>query len=318
MCGIAGVITSEKGKGSIDRRNFMSQAIMFNSLRGMDSTGTFYTNWKEPKECGYFKAACPGFEFVSRDEYENIHRRADDYMYWVAHNRASTVGKTSVENAHPFYEEPITLVHNGTLDSMWSLPSGSMYQLNEKKEKDEPKIEVDSHLLCHNFATSPVDEVIGAIKGAFALVWHDGRDGKLRIIRNARRPLHIAADTDHNTVYFMSEPEMLWNICKRASINIGKIFQPDPGVLLTFEPGKIRPTSRRIPLDTVKSYSTGWGSGGGRGSDLPFVEARGVSTIGTGTIHSHTHGNTTTANRGMETVFVGGKLRPIPALAQDM
>jgi hypothetical protein len=315
MCGIAGVITTEKGKGEVDRRNFITQAIMFNTMRGIDSTGTFYVPHGKAKDSGYFKKVCHGVDFVETDEFKAIAKKADEYAYWVAHNRASTVGKLSVENAHPFVEGPITLVHNGTLDSTWSLPVPSMYIANEKREESE-KIEVDSHLLCHNLATADREEVISSIRGAFALVWHDARDESLYIVRNNRRPLHILADLDANSVYFMSEMEMLWTICKRAGIRFGKIFQPEPGVLVKFSPGSIRPTVKKLPLEVPKSYPGGrdWSyaaPAGGRGHGVPFTEGGGTKKTGTERAGR-------TKFDAADTVWVGGKMRPVPTWAQTM
>jgi glucosamine 6-phosphate synthetase-like amidotransferase/phosphosugar isomerase protein len=41
MCGLVGWITSEKGSDAYDRRKFIDQALILDTVRGGDSTGVF-------------------------------------------------------------------------------------------------------------------------------------------------------------------------------------------------------------------------------------------------------------------------------------
>ena len=320
MCGIAGFVTTEKGKAKTDRVKFVSQALFLNTLRGADSTGLFYVphHSKKGEQAGWLKNCLPGPLFMNDKEYDKIVDDIDDYSAVVCHNRAATVGKVTAATAHPFQEGAVTLVHNGTLDSTYGLPK-AMSELNTGKKEDETKVEVDSHVICHNLATEDREKVIGGLWGAFTLVWHDAREQALFIVRNDRRPIHITQDLDSRTVYFMSEAEMLALICKRNYIRNGPIFQPEAGVLLKFDldSNKIKPVAKKIKLGVPTTYySTGWVPQQGGEGRRPFTRGT-TSTPPPTEITPHR----ATRNSGIddgERVFVGGKMQAVPECAQEL
>lgn len=325
MCGIAGFVTTEKGKAKTDRTKFVSQALFVNTLRGADSTGLFYIphHSKKGESAGWLKNSLPGPIFMADKEYDKIVDDIDDFTAVVCHNRAATVGKVTANTAHPFQEGHITLVHNGTLDTTYGLPKG-MFDLNQGKKEGDVKIEVDSHVICHNLATEDREKVIGSLAGAFALVWHDANEQALFIVRNDRRPLHMTQDLDSRTVYFMSEAEMLAMICKRNFIRHGPVFLPEPGVLLKFDldSNKIKPVAKKVKLNAgVTYYNTGWlptqQTGEGRQSRRPFT--RGTTTTQPRQTEMTPH--RVIPSSGIDDndrVWIGGKMQPVPEHAQEL
>jgi hypothetical protein len=303
MCGIVGMISTEPfRKGEMDKRKFMTQALIIDTLRGEDSTGVFWMPKKEPKgEAGYVKSTDNGFQFVNTKEYQKLNTDMHDYWFMFGHNRASTVGNTSIPNAHPFQEGPITMIHNGTLRSTWMLTQS-------QKQLD---VDVDSHALCHNLALHDVDDVesvLGVVDGAFALVWHDSRDQSLNICRNDERPIHIAQSFDSETLYVASEAAQLQYLNERLQLLLGDIWFPTPGMHMKFKPGSLAPEVNQIKL-TPKfaprapyQGGQGWQRGPHGGTYANRTPKRSPAPI------------VAKDNR----VKVGGRLRQIPQLSQEM
>jgi len=254
MCGIVGFVSGTRtAVAYYKRQKFLRQALFLDTLRGKDATGIFYHTFKEMEEGStesayWLKNAVPAPEFLECTEFNALSSKMGDWAFCVGHNRAATKGaKGKVDNAHPFQENDITLVHNGTLTSSYALPGGGMHKLG---------VEVDSHAICHNLATHSVDEVIKNLSGAFALVWHDARDQSLNFIRNKERPLYLGECPYDNTIYFMSELKMLQLLDDRLDLGISQFYTLDPGILLKMWPGQEKdPVIRKLELYTVPTYS---------------------------------------------------------------
>ena len=245
----------------------MENALIAGTVRGDDSTGIFTVGHKmeDGQAADWFKVAADGYELVASKEYQDrmTYSNVCDLRAVIGHHRSATVGTVSVDNAHPFQEGPITLVHNGTLNSTYDLGK-SLWELKGEG------VEVDSHAIAHNLAeaTDPAD-VIKLLDGAFTLIWHDARDNAVRVIRNDKRPLHMYFAKCEDTVLLASEAEMLHWLAKRNNFHGGTIAYPKPGELLTFRPGSTIPEVQSVPL-YVPSYnsrrSAGWYGGGSQGS----------------------------------------------------
>lgn len=234
MCGIVGFLTEELWNRR-DRNRFVTQALIADTLRGTDATGAFFVPLKEVHDHpGWCKEVTDGYSFVTKNEYFSKYIEAQHYAV-IGHNRAATIG-TGIDASHPFQEGPITLVHNGTLADTTCLPI-SQYKAEAAN---------DSHTIAINLAKHTVDEVIPKLDGSFALVWHDQRDGKMRIIRNSRRPLHLAKLKHEDTVLIASEAGMLMWLATRLKLDVEAIYQPDPMVLMEFDPGKLSFTTRKF------------------------------------------------------------------------
>jgi len=254
MCGIVGFVSgTPTAVAYYKRQKFLRQALFLDTLRGKDATGIFYHTFKEMEEGStesayWLKNAVPAPEFLDCKEFNELSTKMGDWAFCVGHNRAATKGaKGKVDNAHPFQENDITLVHNGTLTSSYDLPGGGMHKLG---------VEVDSHAICHNLATHTADEVIKNMSGAFALVWHDARDQSLNFIRNAERPLYLGECPYDNTIYFMSELKMLQLLDDRLTLGIKQYYTLAPGILLTIWPGQEKaPVLRKLELYSKPAYN---------------------------------------------------------------
>jgi hypothetical protein len=316
MCGIVGFITNATKVSEMDRSRFLKQALIIDTLRGDDSTGVFGVGHEPMFDDGsayWFKQLGGGEAFTDTKEYWENFVDVSNYRCVVGHNRAATIGGVTADTAHPFQEGPITLVHNGTLTSTHGMPN-PMAGL--------PDVEVDSHAICHNLALHSVDEVVSTLHGAFALVWHDARDDSVNIVRNSKRPLHFGMNKQGNTLYFMSEGEMLSLLDTRIRLGISSIYYPSEGQYLKWLSNTPldRPITRELDLyeDTWYTtyntnryggyggaYNTGYGADGYSGYD--WDEEDDDDPLGKQLAH----------NEKDDWIFVGGRKKEVPMLIQE-
>lgn len=276
MCGIVGFITTETDRGAYDRRKFIESALIAGMVRGDDGTGLFTVphEQKEDKTANWAKFGGNACDFMATEEYKKVFGTTvllSTLRAVIGHNRSATVGKSSTSNSHPFQEGPITLVHNGTLAATYQMPK-SQHQLG---------VEVDSHAICHNLATHPVEEVVGKLDGAFALVWHDARDDSINIVRNDERPLHLMPVACENTILIASEAEMLVWLAGRHNFKPGPCLQPEAGTWIKFTKEGNVPELKKLALYDPPRYGKAWKRGrgawhgSGYGDDYPFTSTEG-------------------------------------------
>ena len=298
MCGIFGFITTEKGRGASARLKFVTQAMYVGTMRGADSAGMMFMG-HTPREGGadWIKSVGTGQDFLNTDYAKErlVLTKFNEFRSVVGHNRSATYGEITTNNAHPFQEGPITLVHNGTIDTTYGMPV-SMHNAPKKS-----KIKVDSHLICHNLALHETKEVLESLDGAYVLVWHDARNDTIYMARNAQRPLHLMRPKCEDTVLFASEADMLWWLAGRNSFSRSDLHSLDPGVLVSFAPGSTQPTTERYSLYKPKTYSD-WRTGG---RHTGKAQAPATSTGATTTT---TAGTTKTSRKLLEEVGVDPSL----------
>jgi predicted glutamine amidotransferase len=258
MCGILGFITKEKAIGAPERKRWFLNAIRAGVVRGNDGTGMFLVEHDHKGTADWCKMGAPPETFLAT-EAALARTTAGDWAQYravIGHNRSATIGSVNTANAHPFQEGPITLVHNGTLNTTHNLPMPK----NQIKGAD-----VDSHMITHNLATHSVKDVVKQLDGAFVLVWHDARDQSVNIVRNEKRPLHMLPLKHHDTLLIASEAEMLWWLTDRSSFTpAGEMYYPESGQWLKFLPDSHKPHVSKLDLHT---YVHGWQGGRGRAWD---------------------------------------------------
>lgn len=218
MCGIVGMVASSTTGFNWNQQRIFNQLLWVNTLRGEDSTGVFGVN--QEGNVDYLKTAGDAHEMITSKEYKDFKDNIfSDYRMVVGHNRKATRGAVSDDNAHPFVEDTIALVHNGTL-------------VNHGKLTKE-LVEVDSHAILHSIVERGYEETLKDIEGAFTLAWYDTKDKTLRVIRNDQRPLYIAST--FGAWYFASEKEMLELVLGREDSKIADMTECVPGTMYYWE-----------------------------------------------------------------------------------
>jgi hypothetical protein len=161
-----------------------SQMLQMNTIRGNDATGVFGV--AKDGRVDWMKGDTDGWTFTKCRQYQEFeHRIYSNYHYVIGHNRSATRGHTAPENAHPFQENDITLVHNGTVTNNDQLFQESL---------------VDSHAITKALSQSDAKTALGLLKGSFALVWFDAKQKTLNLARNQERPLFLLEYDSHWTI----------------------------------------------------------------------------------------------------------------------
>ena len=141
MCGIVGLI-SRRHNGFISKNAEMfTQLLIADTIRGDDSTGVFGVT--SGGSVDVLKGDTNGYVFTKSQNYSTIKNKIrSHYHIIVGHNRKATKGQITPENAHPFHEGNIVLVHNGTI---WN---------SDDLNKD---VDVDSHAIAHALNENDAD-----------------------------------------------------------------------------------------------------------------------------------------------------------------
>lgn len=240
MCGIVGMVASAQNGFTYSQKKVFTSLLWADTLRGDDSTGVFGVN--KHGNVDYLKTTGGADKLLRSTDYAEFDRDIfSDYHMVVGHNRKATKGWATEENAHPFVEGDIVLVHNGTITN--------------QTELTKELCTVDSHAILHSIVEKGYKKTLEEIQGAFTLVWYNAKEKTLYAIRNAERPLFIA-----NTIgawYFASEEDMLEWILGREGIQIKEMTCCKPGTLYTFklddkenmyyEPAKLWKPKKIIP-----------------------------------------------------------------------
>lgn len=275
MCGLVGYVITKEGTFKYDREKyvrFFRKGLYLDTLRGYDSTGVA----KVPAKAGVaevYKKAVPGYDFLDLRSANRFLTDASDCVAVMGHNRAATKGGVNSNNAHPFEHGSVTMMHNGTLTSMYGL---------------QGKFDVDSEAICYTLSVVEGDKatkkLLEDLTGAFALVWHDSRDNSLNFARNEERPFCYQATAEG--LLYASEPWIIDGGCsepfqseiKRTS----DIQELDPGewIKIDLDTGKIK-AKKFTPWEDKRWGNYGGGSVGyvpprqsGGNSNLPAKKER--------------------------------------------
>ena len=242
MCGIIALISKEaRGLYMYDREIF-EESLVADTVRGMDSTGVFSVSMKN--ELHVVKQGIDAITFMRSPSYKEWATKVPSYRAMVGHNRKATSGDVNSKNAHPFKEGNITLVHNGML-------------FNAKEINKE--VDVDSHALCHSFATKGAKETLKDVSGAFALIWYDLAKKEMYLWRNSDRPLALVELSDKIVV--ASEINMIKWILERdkrvCTIKREGILKENTLYTIKLDPFKMteEPLAKEWPIHQVPANS---------------------------------------------------------------
>lgn len=243
MCGMVGLFGDVTMRGE----GLFSDLLNMDVIRGPHSTGValMTATSKAPQ---ILKAKGTPENILGHPVYDEHLKKQVRLM--MGHNRFATIGKINKRNAHPFRKKHITLMHNGTLTTVKSLPV-------------DEKFETDSETICHAIAEKGVDEAWKGLQGAAMLVWWDNDQKSLNFLSNEKRPFHFAVN-NLNCLVWASESWMLRGAAKRRTFTLkdDTVFYPTKNVLFSFKyvNGKLEETSRTleeykfIPLPSTYSY----------------------------------------------------------------
>lgn len=253
MCGIFGIIQFDK-KFALSRKSIMAEGLYANTVRGKDATGLAMIP-ADPKhnvynEIDIYKRALSGFDFIYNPRVQKMLDQIEHYKFVIGHNRSATRGAQHAEkNAHPFRIDNITLVHNGTLNSIHNLDiPGSLYDYD-----------VDSHALTKAIALHGHEAILKKLDGAAALVWYDAAEDALFMWRNDERPLHFIICKNEEFVIYGSEPLMLQWIADRNKCSFDTYWTVEPHMLIKwtnsvkYQSKEIKPTPKTTTYHHQKS-----------------------------------------------------------------
>ena len=208
MCGIVGLIAKNANGFSIDECDLFTNMLQMDTIRGDDSTGAFGVD--EDGKIDIIKGDTDGWTFTQCKNYSDFRQRIySNYKLVIGHNRAATKGAVSPHNAHPFKEDKIVLVHNGTIYNKDDLA----------KDTD-----VDSHAITKALSKADAATALNQIHGPFALVWFDGNTKSLNLARNNERPLFLIEYLNFWTI--SSEPGLPYWLAGRSNnkpVNVPKL-----------------------------------------------------------------------------------------------
>lgn len=209
MCGIVGMAGDINGK---DKQIFQDMLI-FSQVRGPHSTGVAGVDRNGKNDLDLVRVLGRPGDLIDVDKRwdKAVHTQK---KFVLGHNRFATVGKISVQTAHPYEFDNIVGCHNGTIPE---------HQL--KKLKDPyTNYGTDSQAVLANIEKFGVDKVIPNLIGAWALVWYDWRDGSLNFLRNGDRTLYYTYSANRRTIYWASEKGFLELALTRNDQEYGDVF----------------------------------------------------------------------------------------------
>jgi len=243
MCGLVGMM----GDFAFAHKDAMGDLLFLDTLRGKDSTGVAAV--RPNGDVAWYKATMPGYEYIDLPGYKSLITCGD--RVWLGHNRFSTVGKITKQNAHPFVvtdndEDAWSLVgaHNGTLKNK--------YQIDNKQEYG-----TDSEALMNLIAKVGAKEAIAQIEGAWALTWFDGVDERLHMLRNKERPLSFAFTKDKKVLMWASEAWMLRAAAGRRGIELDIMYTCKEDTLYSFDLPTYKGADRLLSEPKVEGGVTG-------------------------------------------------------------
>ncbi len=226
MCGIVGFIQKWKSTGfSMKHQKLFNQMLYADALRGWDATGVIGVT--KNGDFGIMKEASDAYVFSAQFDDSDLDKQVyREGVAIIGHNRAKTVGENKDENAHPFVvDNTFALVHNGTL----------------RNHKSMHDTEVDSEALAKTFKEAmdqddwkvALEEALGKINGAFAVVWYDQKRDEVCMIRNSERPLALVTISDGWV--FASEGAMAQWVLIRNDIKIQECIMIKPHTLYKWD-----------------------------------------------------------------------------------
>lgn len=201
MCGLVAICSNQQKGFSNTEYAMFEHSMIFNQLRGDDSTGVALIDndnvWEFVKEVGGFKA------LKGHLYYEDFKKSLlGEGRLVMGHGRAATRGNVTVNNAHPFMFEDkekgtgLVFMHNGTLNTYQPGLEGMH------------KYSVDSEFLAAAIHKHGAEKALSEVEGAVACLWWDMKENTFNFYHNADRPLYYMV-SKQGAFYLNSEQWIL-------------------------------------------------------------------------------------------------------------
>ncbi len=221
MCGIVGCA----GNLAQAEKKMFRDMLLFDVVRGQDSTGVVGVNYSSPSSVSVAKDVGHPLNLWDIPATQSLFDARGVYKagakVLIGHNRAATVGSVTVDNAHPFNFGDIYGVHNG-----------SLWDTNDL----EGNFDVDSKEVFYTIHKKGIEHTWANLNGAAALVWWDKGEERLNLIRNKERPLFVAENKKRDCMFWASESWMIEVAAVRHKVELHE-----------------KPTS--VPTNTLYSFS---------------------------------------------------------------
>lgn len=224
MCGqvgMAGTFDHQKHGG------IMRKLLVIDSFRGIDSTGLASIK-RDKDEVLIAKAIGNPFNLFDTKSFDKV-----DLVYgakaFLGHNRYKTQGGINLFCAHPFHYGDIVGTHNGTVPQIDVLPI------------NHDNIETDSQAIMSSIDAVGAVETFGKLRGAWAVVFVNTKDGTINFIRNKERPLWFCYVNNYKILLWASELWMLRAIVASENLDVctddkgNGYFMPEADYLYTAE-----------------------------------------------------------------------------------